>query len=150
MDAAAVIQYITDTFDGSYTADEWGDTFFYYNPEGRLPNDIYFATLKIRDDEYDRASDLDRPDVFCLNIGISKPTFDTLFSSRPTRLGSGQNDLEGHDLTALDRIMPHPVYDSMGWVCVLNPSEETFQTVRALLAEAYDLAVAKFAKRTRE
>ena len=34
----------------------------------------------------------------------------------------------GHDFTALDRIMPHPVYGKMYWVCVLNPSDETFRT----------------------
>lgn len=28
MDEAAIIQYITDTFDGSFTAAEWGDIFF--------------------------------------------------------------------------------------------------------------------------
>ena len=43
--------------------------------------------------------------------------------------------------------MPHPVYGWMSWVCVLNPSAETFKTMQPLLAEAYDLAVAKFAKR---
>jgi hypothetical protein len=33
----------------------------------------------------------------------------------------------------------------MYWVCVLNPSDETFETnVRQLLAEAYDLAVSKY------
>jgi len=37
IDAAAVSRHITDTFDGSVAADEWGDTFFYDNPEGRLP-----------------------------------------------------------------------------------------------------------------
>jgi hypothetical protein len=35
----------------------------------------------------------------------------------------------------------------MFWICVLNPSAATFQTVQPLLAEAYDLAVKKYAKR---
>jgi hypothetical protein len=149
MDEAAIIQYITDTFDGSFTAAEWGDTFFYYNPGSKLPNDIYFATLKTGDDDYDRASNLDRPGVFRLNIGVSKDTYRRLFGAGPTHIGSGQNELEGHDLTALDRIMPHPVYASMGWVCVVNPGPETFDAVKLLLAEAYDRALAKFAKRAR-
>jgi len=34
--------------------------------------------------------------------------------------------------------MPHPVYGKMYWVCVLNPSAETFETVKGLLAEAYE------------
>ena len=41
--------------------------------------------------------------------------------------------------------MPHPVYGRMFWVCVLNPSDKTFETkVQQLLAEAYDLAVSKY------
>jgi uncharacterized protein DUF6194 len=44
--------------------------------------------------------------------------------------------------------MPHPVYGRMLWVCVLNPSDETFETkVRQLLAEAYDLTVSKHKRR---
>jgi predicted DNA-binding protein (MmcQ/YjbR family) len=35
----------------------------------------------------------------------------------------------------------------MSWVCVLNPSAATFEAVRPLLAEAYELAVSKRAKR---
>jgi hypothetical protein len=36
----------------------------------------------------------------------------------------------------------------MLWVCVLNSSNETFETrVKPLLAEAYDLAVSKYQRR---
>ena len=42
--------------------------------------------------------------------------------------------------------MPHPVYGKMYWVCVLNPSAETFKTVRDLLAEAYEAGMRKRAK----
>jgi len=33
-------------------------------------------------------------------------------------------------VTALDQLMPHPVYGRMFWVCVLNPSDVTFQKVQ--------------------
>jgi hypothetical protein len=46
-----------------------------------------------------------------------------------------------HDFTALNRLLPHPVYAPQSWVCVLNPDEDTFKTVQSLLAEAYDRAV---------
>ncbi len=49
-----------------------------------------------------------------------------------------------YDFTALDQLMPHPVYGRMYWMCVLNPSDETFATkVHPLLVEAYQLAVSK-------
>lgn len=151
MDEAAVTRYIVETFDGSVTAVEWGDMFFYYNPDRTLPKDIYFATLKTSDDDYDRASNLDRPGVFRLNIGVSKETYLKLFDQKPQKLGVGDGSDIGGDLTVLDQLLPHPVYASMGWVCILNPSAETFQRdVQPLLAEAYDLAVGKFAKRARQ
>ncbi|HEY6539772.1 MAG TPA: DUF6194 family protein, partial [Ktedonobacteraceae bacterium] len=54
----------------------------------------------------------------------------------------------GYDFTALDQLMPHPVYGRMLWVCILNPGDETFETkVRPLLAEAYEMAVSKYRRR---
>ena len=49
--------------------------------------------------------------------------------------------------TALDTIMPHPVYGKINWACVLNPSAATFEAVRPLLAEAYQLVFDRYAKR---
>jgi hypothetical protein len=43
--------------------------------------------------------------------------------------------------------MPHPEYAAQHFVCVLNPSDTTLETVRALLAEAYELAVLRHARR---
>ena len=147
MDETSITQYITDTFDGVHPVDAWGDTFFFYNPGRKLPDEIYFATLKSKDDDYDRTSDLDRPSVFRLNIGISKPTYRALFGAQSSRPGAGGVVDTAYDFTALDQLLPHPVYGRMFWVCVLNPSATTFQTVQPLLAEAYDLAVNKYAKR---
>ena len=66
--------------------------------------------------------------MFRLNIGVSKKTYEGLFG-------------EGHyDFAALDQLMPHPVYGTNHWVCVLNPSEPTFKKLKPLLAEAYDIA----------
>src|SRR4029078_5344547 len=98
----------------------------------------------------DHFSDLNRPSVFRLNIGIGKETFRSLFGkpSLPAERDSAENGSEnasGYDFTALDHVMPHPVYGRMYWVCVLNPSNETFETkVQPLLAEAYERAVGKY------
>ena len=92
--------------------------------EKHWPN---FATL-VTSDEYDSASDLDRPGVYRLNIGVSKATFDKIAGSNPKP-----------DHTALDQLMPHPVYAMQHWVSILNPSEATFdRLVRALLDEAHE------------
>ena len=135
MDEAAITRYITETYPGVDTVVAMGATFFFYNPDDGTPKDhkFPFATL-VTGDEHDQFSDLNRPGVFRLNVGVSKETFRSLFA-----------DGGDHDFTALDRIMPHPVYGKMYWVCVLNP-DATFEAVKALLAEAYQAAVAKRAK----
>jgi hypothetical protein len=137
MDETSIRQYISQTFAGVDAVDASGNTFFFYDPDHKFP----FATL-VTNDEYDHASNLNRESVFRLNIGISKQTYQSLFGSGTAPSGDTGSD-GGYDFTALDRIMPHPVYGRMYWVCVLNPKAETFKTVKSLLAEAYDLAVRK-------
>ena len=98
--------------------------------------------------DFDSASDLNRLGVFRLNIGVSRETWRALFGAEPPRAAADDDGGRGHDFAALDRLLPHPVYGRQYWVCVLNPSVETFQTaVRPLLAEAYQMAVSKGEKR---
>jgi hypothetical protein len=141
MDEASITQYIIDTFEDVDLVVASGDTFFFYDAERMFP----FATL-VTSDINDQFSDLNRPSVFRLNIGVSKQTYRALFDPQTSAPGVGDVGDSGHDFTALDQLMPHPVYGSMYWVCVLNPGAATFEAVRPLLAEAYDLAVRKRAK----
>jgi hypothetical protein len=148
MNETSIAQYITETFDGVHPAEVWGYTFFYYNPDRESPDDLYFATLATKDDEYDNLSQLDRPSVYRLNIGISKQTFRSLFGSEPSQHTGDRSADDGYDFTALDRLMPHPVYGRMSWVCVLNPSDETFdEVVKPLLAEAYARVARTYSRR---
>jgi hypothetical protein len=148
---AQISQYITETFEGVDFVTDSGNSFFFYNPDSKVPPDhrFPFVTL-VTSDVYDQFSNLNRSSVFRLNIGISKQTFRSLFGepSRPSGKESAAEsgeDSSAYDFTALDQVMPHPVYGRMFWVCVLNPSDETFETkVRQLLAEAYDMAVSKY------
>jgi len=135
MNEAAVIEYITGSFTGVETADNFGYKFFFCGSDRMRP----FASLATADYDYDRFSNLDRPGVFRLNIGIRKATFATLF-------GTGGVNISDYDFTAFDRIMPHPEYAAQYFVCVLNPGETTWQTVQRLLAEAHDIAVRRQAK----
>jgi hypothetical protein len=125
MDHASITRYIADTFAGVEVVVASGNTFFFNDPQRKFP----FATI-VTNDQYDNVSNLNRPNVFRLNIGVSKQTFLALFG-----------DESEHDFTALDQIMPHPVYGKMYWICVLNPSDATFQKLQPLIMEAYDLSV---------
>jgi hypothetical protein len=136
MDEKGITDYIMNTFAGVETMTTVGYTFFFYGPDRMLP----FTTIATADNEGDRVSNLDRPGVFRLNIGVSKQTFQSL-------LGTGKVDVSAYDFTALNTILPHPDYAAQSWVCVLNPSDTTFQQLRPLLNEAYDLAVRRAARR---
>lgn len=136
LDDKSITEYIMDTFAGVETATNLGYTFFFYGPDRMLP----FATIATVDNEGDRVSNLDRPGVFRLNIGVSKQTFQSLF-------GTGKVDVSAYDFATLDTIMPHPDYAAQSYICVLNPSDATFQTLRPLLTEAYELAFRRAARR---
>lgn len=138
MDESSVVDYITKTFPGVETTTNFGYTFFFYKSDHLLP----FATIASSDNEYESISKLDRPGVFRLNIGVSKETFQSLF-------GTAKVDVGSYDFTALDVLMPHPDYAKQHFICVLSPSEETFERIRALLAEAYDIAVRRYPRRNK-
>ncbi len=150
MDQDAIIQYVTDTFTGldvlrPTDGPGSGDTFFFYDPQHDLDPSrrMPFATIVTKDyGEFDNSSQLNRPDVFRLNIGVSRDTFRALFGSAP-----GEDSVESadYDFAALDQLMPHPVYAPQLFVCVLNPSAETFEAVKPLLAEAYAIAARRYA-----
>lgn len=134
MDEAAVVEYITGAFAGVETEVADGNTFFFFGSDHKFP----FVTL-VTNDLYDTVSNLDRPGVFRLNIGVGKATFRALFGEQPP---------DGYDYAALDQLMPHPIYGKMYWVSVLSPSAATFAAaVRPLLAEAYDTAAGKQARK---
>jgi len=143
MDEAAVTKYIRETFAGVETSEAWGCTFFFYDSERKFP----FATL-VTGDRHDQFSNLDREGVYRLNVGVNGETYRSMFGSPPRNSmteGLGETD---HDFTAMDTLMPHPVYASMHWICIVNPSAETFeQRVKPLLAEAYDRAVGTIQRR---
>jgi hypothetical protein len=146
MNEAAITAYITTAFDGSQTVTVDGNTFFFTGSAHLFP----FATL-VTNDEYETVSDLNRPGIFRLNIGVGKETFRAHFGTETAfpDMNAGVSAITGdYDFAALDRLLPHPVYGRMCWVCVLNPTAATFDTtIQPLLAEAYALALNKDAKR---
>lgn len=132
MDQTSVSDYITKTFAGVTTAVAEDNIFFFYDPSHMFP----FATLMVNDVN-DQFSNLNRPGVYRLNIGVSKEAFGAL-------VGDGAGE---YDYTAFDTMMPHPVYGRQRWICIVNPSDATFETkIQPLLAEAYERDVRKHTK----
>lgn len=141
---------LTDCLDrlaGTVLIDSYGERALYYNPDRKLKRGVYILTIKEKDGPNDKSSRLDREKVYRLNIGIHKSTFLKLFGVLPNRPGKGETVGMDVDFSLPDRILPHPVYAWMGWICVLNPSEATFETLKPLITEAYEYAKEKYGKR---
>ena len=79
MDEATVTQFIIQSFHDVQTQEKDGVTFFFFGPDRMFP----FATLVTCDNAYDSTSNLDRPGIFRLNLGIGKATFHSLFGDSP-------------------------------------------------------------------
>ena len=120
-----ITDWITTTYPRTVVARAMGATFFSLTQDS-WPN---FATI-VTTDEHDMGTPSNltaRPDAFRLNIGVGKVTFERLVSS-----------MAEPDHSALDVVLPHPVYAKQRWLAILNPSRETFDTVlKPLIAEAY-------------
>jgi hypothetical protein len=136
VDEAAILRYIAETYPDADIFTSGNGTYISCDAQTHWPN---FATL-VTSDEFDGEtdekgtwfprsfSDLARPGVYRLNIGVSKATFD-----------AAVGNVKAPDYTALDTLMPHPVYAMQHWISVLCPSETTFQEiVKPLLAEAHE------------
>ncbi len=127
--------------------DAWGETSYFFNPGHLLKRGTYFATIKEKDGENDKASNLDRPSVWRLNIGIQKETFLSMFSALPQRPPKGCSIEGPWDFNVTDLIMPHPIYGWMSWIAVLSPSKTTWQHCIPLLKDAHARATVTFEKR---
>lgn len=125
----------------------WGETSFFVNPDNRLKNGAYFATLKDHDGANDRASALDRPGLWRLSLGIGPDAYFERFGPRPPRPGKGGTIEGGWDFRALDTLTPHPVYGWGGWVAINCPSPATLDALAPLIATAHQRATATALKR---
>lgn len=125
----------------------WGETSFFVNPGGRLRRGTYFATVKEKDGDNDRASGLDRDGVWRLNLGLPKDDFRARFGTPPVRPAKG-GVVEGEwDFRALDVLTPHPVYGWMSWAAVLCPSAAIWDDLLASVNAAHVHALSKAQKR---
>ena len=147
MQPTEILDRIVRDFEGVVPKSSWGETSMFYNPGKQLPNGVYFCTLKEQNGDNDKASALNRDGVFRLSIGVSKETYEAIFGSRPKRPAKGGIIDTGHDFTALNTLMPHPIYGWMSWVQILNPDASAFENILPLIREAHASAVIKFNKK---
>ena len=106
--------YILKNFKDVYPLNSWGEKSFFLNPGNKLKRGTYFATIKEKDGDNDKASYLNRDDVFRLNMGLNKEIYISLFQTLPKRPAKGCVIDGSYDFQKLDVILPHPVYGWMG------------------------------------
>lgn len=114
------------------TMEAMGYRFFFVGPDRMMP----FATLINRDNEHDSVSNLDRPGVYRLNLGVSRETF-----------RSQVTDTLEIDYTVIDRVIPHPHYAAQNWISILSPSNETWPQLETLVTEAHEIALRRHRRR---
>ena len=141
-----IVEYVQSSFPDVIADSNWGERALFYNPCRKLPKGIYFLTFKERDGANDHSSNIGTGE-YRLNVGISKRAFIERFGGIPDRPSSGGVVTTGHDFTKSNVVTPHPVYGWMCWIAVKNPSPETLEELKPLLAESYQVATEKFKKR---
>lgn len=115
----------------------WGDAFFYYAPDGVMPQRAQpYATIVTKDYPDDTASRLDEPGRFRVNIHGDADTVERLVDAAA-------------DPAEVDVFFRHPLYGTAGWICVINPGAKTSEQVVSLLRAAHDAARARAARRHR-
>tara|TARA_R110000744_G_scaffold372_10_gene1368 strand:+ start:13533 stop:14000 length:468 start_codon:yes stop_codon:yes gene_type:complete len=145
--AKEIVEEILSEYEGVIAKSSWGETALFYNPGKMLPNGVYFCTIKEKNGENDKSSELDREGVFRLSIGVSKNSYEKMFGLRPNRPAKGDKVDLKYSFVALNKLMPHPIYAWMSWLQVLNPDKATLSSIQPLLNEAYTNAVIKFNKK---
>lgn len=70
-----IIEYCKKNLQDVCIVKSWGETGVFYNPQNKFKRGVYVLTIKEKDGDNDKASNLDRPDIYRLNIGVSKNTF---------------------------------------------------------------------------
>jgi hypothetical protein len=125
--------YIIENFEKVRVFEKDGSYFFIYDTNDKFP----FATIVTADDDYDNASNLNREGLYRLNIGIDKRIFEVLFKNLPRKTGFKAYMDSGIDFTEVDKVFPHPVYGAMYWISVINPSDDTFQSLKEYLALSF-------------
>ena len=142
-----IVEKITNELSGVTPKSSWGETSLFYNPGRVLPNGVYFCTIKEKNGDNDKSSELDRDGVFRLSIGLTKEAYHKKFGQKPKRPAKGCIIDTGHDFTSLNTLMPHPIYGWMSWAQILNPNETTFTDIYPLIKDAHANAVIKFNKK---
>lgn len=114
----------------------WGDAFFYYAPDGVMPDRMQpYGTIVTKNYPDDEESRLDEPGRFRVNIHVGR--------DRAVHIVQ-----DGASPADADVFVSHPVYGAAGWVSVVNPATSTSGLVVSLLRDAHEAARSRAHRRS--
>src|SRR5688500_3409115 len=95
----------------------WGDSFFYFAPDGEVPTNVQpYGTIVTKNYPDDALSNLDHEGRWRVNIHVGQKKFRELTGETP-------DEATTRDFAAADTFLPHPVYGALGWISVVNPGD---------------------------
>ena len=74
-----ILQYCLNNLEGTVLVNSWGEKGIFYNPNNTLKRGVYILTVKEKDGENDKSSNLDRENIYRVNMGLRKNTFVNMF-----------------------------------------------------------------------
>lgn len=107
-----------------------GYVLFFVGDDHLLP----FVSLANSDQEFDNVSQLSRPGVFRINIGVSYNTYQGLI---------GEPSSEPIDYSVLNVFLPHPHYSQYNFICIINPAGNNIARTKQLINEAHSIAITR-------
>ncbi len=108
-----------------------GARFFYAGDDRRMP----FATIVEHDTPGgDEESALHRPGTYRLNLQLGREGFRQCFGHLPRELAGRRGEI---DFTALDVLVPHPVYGDQGWGAITSPTRAQLPRIERILRTAH-------------
>ena len=141
---------ILSRYNGVKIKDAYAERSLFYNPENKLPNGVYFVTIKNRDGKNDVNSKLNRENVFRVSFPLTPRSYKSIFGEKPSRPKKGGIVDLDIDFMTLGKLMPHPIYAWMNFVCINKPEPAVWEKdIIPLLDETYKMVKQKFKKKTK-
>ena len=90
MTADEVEAFILSRYAGVKLKYAYAERSLFYNPNNILPNGVYFVTIKEKDGQNDKSSQLNRVGVFRVSFPLTPNKYQHFFGKKPLRARKGE------------------------------------------------------------